>query len=338
MDDRVALTQDEERILLRWLIREIVDLVKLQEKDGERDLRYLTSLKLTKMLFLVAEECNLDITRAWYRYGGWVCPPQGLVPQQTAKAFYYNKAPLKPADENLVRTKFKAQLVEIKDKLEQRFNEIFYKKTEEFLDYFYEDNAPPAHKGKYIAYRKLMRYFDQFTSPQVGLTDLLLPGSDPDPWNKPYIFSQMISRFHQELPDILPEHNVLEVVEFTRLMEHVALTITWKKKHHLPIRSSDYTLVQKLKENFNEKGWGLIATYIAVNTVQGTRQEEARMEFETRKTPREAEVPLTIKTQTAALKQAKLLPTLSILKEFYNAKYRDMYEEASREGLQWVTN
>ena len=48
MDDRVALTQDEERILLRWLIREIVDLVKLQEKDGERDLRYLTSLKLTK--------------------------------------------------------------------------------------------------------------------------------------------------------------------------------------------------------------------------------------------------------------------------------------------------
>lgn len=336
MENWVAITREEERILLRWLIREIITLLKMHEQDGEREFKYLTKLKLTKILFLVAEECNLDITRAWYRYGGWICAPFDL--HEAAREFYYNQTSINQEEDNLVKEKLKTRLREIKEEIEVKFRKIFFKKTEEFLEYFYEDNAPAEYKGKYIAFRRFIRYFEQFTTPQTTLENLILPKGDPSFWNKPQTFIQLISKFQVELTDILPEKILLELVDFTGLLEQTAILISWKKKQNLPITSKDYALITKLKTAFTEKGWGLIATYIAVNTVHGVRGEEKRAEFKARIMKREEALTHVIKKQENRLKHAKLLPSLDILKEFFNAKYREMYEEANREGPQWVMN
>ena len=69
----MPISPKDEDIIIQWLFGEII----YNKNEGQRisrasQIRWATNTRFQKILFNVAEEQNIPITRSWYMWGGYV--------------------------------------------------------------------------------------------------------------------------------------------------------------------------------------------------------------------------------------------------------------------------
>jgi hypothetical protein len=336
MSDWIELTEEEEITLLRWVIYQIVQNMRKLEEPGDRALQYFNKIKLQKMLFLISEDCQFGITRLWYRYGGYVFAPFDSWTQ--ARDFYYQKDQIFPHENETIHTKFKMKLSQIQECLEIIYEKIRYRRTEDFLDDFYTEKAPTPYKEAYQSMRKLRENYRTLISTQHTL-DQSLRGLLPtyDQWRSTFNYQKDITQFHLDLAPIVPVDVLSEIISYTNLLEQVTLMHQWKIENNVASSREQLEQLHTLEEIFDQKIWGLIAWYIGIDTVIGVRASEIKRKFQNNIEARIPEIKQIIHSQKTLLEEQRLLPSLKLMKTFFNAKYRKMYDEAVEEGKNWLT-
>ncbi|MHA1978676.1 MAG: hypothetical protein ACW98F_18220 [Candidatus Hodarchaeales archaeon] len=336
MSDRVELTEEEEKTLLRWVIFQIVQYMKKLEEPGDHALQFFNKIKLQKMLFLITEDCQFDITRLWYRYGGYVMTPFDSWTQ--ARKFYYQKDHILPDENKTIHSKFKTKLSQIHECVEMIYNQIRFRRTEDFLDEFYTEKAPAPYQEVYQSMRKLRKNYRLLISTQQTLDQSmrsLLPTYDR--WRSTFNFQKDITQFHLDLSPIVPEDVLSEIINYTHLLEQVTLKHQWKIENNKISSEEQLKQLHTLDEIFDRKIWGLVAWFIGIDTVVGVRANVIKQKFQKNIEAGLPGLKELIHTQKSLLVKKNLLPSLKLMKTFFDVKYREMYDETVEEGKNWLT-
>ncbi len=321
--------EEEEEVILKWLISEIILQLKKQERPGESSFRYLTQIKLQKLIFLVSEDQRLDLTRAWYKYGGMIFAPFDI--REEATSYYYRRKSLTRKELNFVRQILgNKSMNEISYHVQKLYPDIMYKKTDDFLDLFYEKKAPKKYQKKYEAFRSLIKSYNSLTSTQHTI-DFFLQKllSTFNPWIDINKFQKQVSIFHQEVAGICNEDVLGELIEFTNLMEKIAIKLTWTKYKKIKIDSNQTVIIKNFERSFNDSAWKFIASIIAIDTAKGTRANFIKQMFINQRDREGETLPSKRQEQEEILSECNLLPNNEILKEYFNSNYKSMFEQAT---------
>jgi hypothetical protein len=327
MNADLMITKELESSIFRWLTHEVVSLIQQSERRGDSGIKYLTRLKLQKLLFIVIEDSKLDLTRVWYMYGGIVCAPFDL--HALSHAFYNKRESFSARELTSIETRLgSSKTKSIVDDLSEIFSQVFFKKTKDFLLDFYEDRAPKEFQN---VYRTLRDYINLYTS-MMSLERLfdvksqkLLPSYDP--WHQVHRLQGYLSGFHIESAKIVDKDILRNVVDFTDLMEKVVINLAWKSHQETAIDSKELQILLNLEKIFENTAWKLVANHIAIETVLGIRAEEVKTRFQEAQTEIMTNLATEIRNQTSLLKDNNLLPRGSVLKEYFGTKYGDMFKK-----------
>ena len=343
MMDWVEVTEDQEKMILQWVINQIIKIIKSTETGRERKIKYLTKIKLQKMLFLVAEDAKIELTRAWYMFGGMVFAPIDI--QATASSYYYYGRTKNQIPDEIKIGKIlgKSRRTSINESIEANFEDIFFKKTEEFLEKFYTERAPKKYVGIYEEYREIKNTFQNLLDYQKQSDSTLLKFfPDFDPWIEASRLQKHITNFQLALPSILYESVLFLAVEFTRLIQRTAIQIISIKNEERNLTTNQRRILNQLEEAYTEILWKVIAIHIAVETFTGVRAEERRTAFNNRLEVLIRNLKLTLKQMDTQLKKYGLKPSAETLQIFFDKEYGEMFTEVMREveknGEDHITN
>ncbi|MHA1942205.1 MAG: hypothetical protein ACXACP_06620 [Candidatus Hodarchaeales archaeon] len=323
----VNVTEEEETILFRWLINQIIDYVKSTEKAGTRSIQYLTKIKLQKMLFLVAEDAKINLTRSWYMFGGMVFPSFDL--HNTARSFYYgDKKESIPTKTEISKLIHKSQWSSIFESIKTNFTEIFFTKTKDYLEKFYSERAPKQYRKVYEEYRTIKGTFEGLLDYQRQL-DYELRAILPtfDPWTEASRLQKQITNFQLTLPGIISESVLFLVVEYTRLMQKTAIQVLGMKNEGRALTRTQRQIINQIEEDFTERMWKLIANHIAIDTFTGVRAEECQLNFISSQKTLIDSLRLTLTRLERKLEQTGLKPSANVLKIFFEKEYGEMITE-----------
>lgn len=325
MSADLMITKELESDIFRWLTHEVVSLIRQSERRGTEGIKYLTKLKLHKLLYMVTEDCKIDLTRVWYMYGGIVCAPFDIY--GLSQSFYNRRDQISDTELSSLKQRLGISKISlILDTLADKFPGVFFKEGREFLMEFYEDRAPEKFQKIYRTFRSLVDLYNTTMSPDRTLDikyQRLLPTYDP--WHQAHRLQGYLSDFHVEAAKIIDKDILRMVVEFTDLLEKVVVRISWMRHQEEEITSLHPLFI--LARNFENTAWKLVANHIAIETASGVRADEVRERFQEAQTEIMNNLVTEIRDQTNFLKSTNLLPKASILKEYFETKYGDMLRE-----------
>jgi len=321
------ITKELELDIFRWLTHEVVSLIRQSERRGTPGINFLTKLKLQKLLYMVIEDCELDLTRAWYMYGGVVWAPFDIY--SLSHSFYNRQETLSDtAISSLEQRLGSSKMNFIRNNLTEKFSNVFFKAGREFLLDFYEDRAPEHFQTIYRTFRDYVSLYTSIMNPERAFdvkSLKLLPSYDP--WHQAHRLQGYLSDFHLEVAKVIVKDLLQMVVDFTNLMEKVVVNVAWKRHQEEEISSNELQILLNLENMFENTAWKLVANHIAIETVTGIRADEMKKRFQNEQNEITTNLVTEIRNQTNFLKINNLLPKASILKEYFETKYGDLFEE-----------
>lgn len=321
-------SEDEEKLVFQWLIHEIILKLKERESRGECNFNFLTKTKTQKMLFQISEECYLDLTRMWYMFGGMVFAPFNIMDK--AGEYYYNHSSLTKSELNESEKLLGSRCIKhIKETFSKIFENIFNKKMEDYLVEFYENKAPPLYKDLYSHFRSIQTLYRGIINPQIQL-DFHLRSILPNftPWKDVLKMQHHISEFQVEVAGIFDEYELQIIMEFTRLLENVAIQISWMKYRKINITTSHENIINTLLDEFTNIGWKYLAKTIGIETVRGTNAKKWRESYLKQRKSLKKTVQYSLLKLQKEISKLDLHPDVEVISDFFKREYKKMFDEA----------
>ncbi|MHA1226531.1 MAG: hypothetical protein ACTSPV_07290 [Candidatus Hodarchaeales archaeon] len=323
MNAQKKMTKELEIQLIQWLTSEIVKQVKGLTPRGVDGLQFLPEYKVQKLIFLLAEDWNLDITRIWYMYGGYICSPFSLneyIGNLCEKLVTLPSRAMQSIKEFLGTT----LMNDIKLNLKEKCEDVFHRPGDEFLWDFYEEKAPKKFKPVYISFRNVQQYYKNYVKQEKGndIPRLKLVGYNP--WDGPYKFQEYVSEFEVQVAKIVPENVFPVIVEGTKLLEQAIIMITWRWDHEISVTNQDYSNLQRIKKDFENTIWKYIATHFAVASAKGIRAGEIKEQYNQVQQDMINKLPEAINQIKRRMTEWKLVPEAEALETFLESKYSDV--------------
>jgi|GEM_PF-2812252 len=264
-------------------IQVLLILSVVEECLNERSYKgHLLTTKLHKIIYDVAEDLNLDITRSWYLRGKYIWAGQDII------TYFSNYNSLGELGDVIDNGLFKSVLGHTEDVVKKaahaalnRFN-VLYSNLNEYLSIMYKKDAPKEYKLLYSSHLSLKEIFDEIKGNIDGYLnrnsllfyikdsfgDITLPVSQ---------FSKTVFEYHKELSKIGDLAN--PVIEYTTLMDELILGAEEKLRME-NFKEEHFNFLSEVLEYYDTVVWKLPSTYIAQKTIKGPRKEELLEKFE----------------------------------------------------------
>jgi len=243
--------------------------------DKNYNTKFLTNMKMHKIMYAVAEEENLPITRSWYILGNNIHERE-IVRKEFGLDLLINPRNVTLQDgrvfdvQALIETYFDIY-AEFKKCIQQVIEQTNIVKTDKWTlrRWLYREIAPRKFSRCYLASLEYLAFLSRFNN----LIYLKTPNLVIDDCSK------TTTDLHKSIKKIKEFEPFIEMLmEFTDTIEDAIL------KSALNIKNNSFTLsdLDFLKEQeliFRETVWKQFAKVIAIETVKGKRKDEIKEEY-----------------------------------------------------------
>lgn len=220
--------------------------------DSDIDVKFLTEMKLQKIVFKTVEELELPITRSWYLRGCMVHPGgtlSGSVKKKTIEKL------IKSPDSLMVNSDIYSCFDSI-----QINNKIFFTKTNKFLRELYNSMEPVIFRKEYVPNNEII----------LSLGDINNGNFD----NVNTVISENISKLYLALQgDELFDSISQDFYKFVDFMENVCIEIEGSVEDGAEITSGDMEFFKQLSNVYYSNVWMWPASIISIETAQGLSAE-----------------------------------------------------------------
>jgi hypothetical protein len=327
----MQISPQEEDLIIKMILRDARQAI-LREKPGVDFKNINFQVKLQKIVFIIAEELEIPLTRSWYLYGGYVhndlVDIEKLIeledsPQATFDLLGNAVEPSRDQKdieyaESLLGDKRNIY----KNKIRKIATKIFFKKYDEFLLDFYSEMAPEPYKQLYLNNARLNQTFKRFEGLALRAEQPALNAFCPE---LPEAFSDYYRAFTAVLSKLGVEVAKGELSEFYDLtLRYIELL-----ERYLIKAGFDRKVLSRFKllaDVYKKSLWKTVALSISTKTVKGVRSEEVGKIQRRKLEENLASLPSSLDQLEAALIKEGLLPTRSEMIRFYEKTYGDRKE------------
>lgn len=301
--------QEENGIVL-MILRDTYNILK-----GTPNFRfcYNAKVKLQKVVFFVADQLNIPLTRSWYRYGPFIYN-ENVDFESLPETLNDSNAHEIENAENLF-SNFQREYSEVLDSLVPR---IFYLTLNDLLTEIYTKYAPEQYRTIYLSNLAIENNFKIAKSQaRCAETTSLAPDD----------FSQHFSAFASSVIGLEDMSFVYDYAdEYATILESCLIRMNRIGRASLPC-------LHLLASSYESILWNPITLKISINTLTGSSSEEVRLKQWVKLTTVSQQIGNRLAFLRASLKRDKMLASIDEKSEFFKTKYGD-----DKEFLDAVTN
>jgi len=262
-----------DKFLSRWIAAE--SIYHLKETSYWNKLKWISKLKVHKIIFNVAEKFDLPITRSWYLHGGYIHDYDDLDKNFSGLASNYIRSKKGPIRYRSKIKKTYPNIDDIIDYIKITSSEINSYKVDDYLLYLYNNEAPKEYKNCYLSKYNF--------SNENSKIELLSKLSSSHVSAVPYV-KNLIDKIYDEVTDYdIHIYNTFndEILEknsryFFNLLEDIL------RKSEIIINSEDvipkqfFKIITDFTSYFVYDIWRPYACIITNNTVVGPWSENVK--------------------------------------------------------------
>jgi len=244
-----SLNNYDEETLVKMILAGLDRVLKSRKIDKD----YLNEVKVHKIVYMVAEDLNLDITRSWYMRGCyvWCNKPINEYFKPYGRIYLDPSPDIIDAINNVIRVL-----------------EVFSLKRQDFLKKLYEEFAPSEFRNLYIAYYDFKINYESFLRQLQQSEKLFFIDVDST------LVSSSLSQLHMAITDTIKDHRIVDVfIQYTTLLETIALGLEEKIRNN-EVTKEMVNFCQEAYEFYDNEVWKLPATEIANRTMKGRNSRE----------------------------------------------------------------
>ncbi len=306
---------DEEMLAL--LILSVVD-EQLREIGFPKE--YLPKTKLHKIIYDVADELDLEITRSWYLRGKYVWGAQDPISQ------FFNPSANLNFSENVFEMfgLVKSTVENAVAKALRKFN-VLITQLNDYLTELYRHDAPEEYRELYMTHISLKERFEELLeemSDHLNKSSILhylgTPSMSVD------YFSNIVVKYHMELSKL---GDVADpVIEYTTLIDEL-LVGAEEKLNKNELTEEHIEFLRTTLDYYDNTVWKLPATYVAEKTMKGPKKHNIIKKLRSQREEL---------TEKIEVKTYELEEKASEIDIFPSEKYlaeRTSWDESSREYL-----
>lgn|GEM_PF-3707569 len=280
MVDFSVLDEDELTLLIGYIL-----LKKWEEKS---DFKFLTALKLHKIIYEVSEQLQLPITRCWYIRGRYINNPYVM------RVDFFRDLFASP-DKIFLESGRKVNLIESIEKypglvyfFESKIEDILTKTNiiftpeRTYLKELYRDKAPPRYSECYKTSYEFSIFLIDLSELRTNRKETLLDFGTIDDFGYYDKCKILVSNLHMSIKKIDEFNPFFDIiVKYTDMIEEATISIDFNKKNR--DLSEKFPEIMKFLNSqswfYLENIWKLFSKIIAINTVTGPRAETVKKEF-----------------------------------------------------------
>jgi len=248
-----VITPKDERKVVNSILHSLAKYML----DSNIETKFLTEVKLQKIVFKTVEELELPVTRSWYLRGCMVHPGgtlSGSVQKKTVERLVKNPEDLE------VNTDIYACFdnIRIKDR-------IFFKKGDDFLRELYRSMEPEKFRKEYVPNNELILSLDKMGKGAYNEVNTVI--------------SENISKLYLGLQgDELFNRVSDKFYNFLDFMENTCIEVEGAVEDGAEIMPDDLEFFKRLGNVYYSNVWMEPASIISIETVQGLSAERVIMQ------------------------------------------------------------
>lgn len=314
----IKLAPQEEEEVVRMILRDAKKAIMREKANANfSNMR----VKSQKIVFMVAEELDIPITRSWYLYGGYVhCGIMDientgdLDEVEPAASFdLFGKgieAAISITPEQIGITPANYYRV-----VERVAVKVFRQKLEDFLREFYQA-APEPYRKPYLCNTRLNGIFKKLEanapSSDFGLDGFLEDGRGPS-----LTVYNMVAPVFSEFLEEFARSGLDEVYEaffrFAEIFERYAVKLGSERK--------GFNKLASIGKFYRENVWKTAALRFSIETVEGIRAEQVRRTQQAKLESLLDSLPGELDSLESGLESEGLMPSFSEMAKFFERRY-----------------
>ncbi|MCD4842942.1 MAG: hypothetical protein K8R25_00450 [Methanosarcinales archaeon] len=220
--------------------------------DYDIDVKFLSEMKLQKIVFMTIEELELPITRSWYIRGCMVHPGgtlSGSVRKNTLEKLVQNPKKL------VVNSDIYSCFNDI------RVEKIFFTKRNLFLRHLYSSMEPARFRNEYIPNNEIIITSEEMSR---GIFDDISS-----------VISENISKLYLGMQeDELFDGISSKFYDFLNFIEETSIETEGLFEEGAEITQNDMVFFKRLSDAYHNRVWMEPASIISIETVKGLSAEK----------------------------------------------------------------
>ena len=270
---QLLITKPEDE---KQVVKEILQSLAKFILDSDFDVKFLSEMKLQKIVFKTVEELELPITRSWYIRGCMVHPGgtlSGSVRKNTLEKFVQNP-------KNLV---FNSDIYSCFDDI--KVEKIFFTERNLFLRQLYSSMEPARFRNEYIPNNEIILTSEKMSR---GIFD-----------NISSTISENISKLYLGMQeDELFDGISNKFYDFLNFIEETSIETEGLVEDGAEITQNGLNFFKRLSNAYHNTVWMEPASIISIETVKGLSAEKVIKQ-------REGYLPLSAGNINKSLKELK---------------------------------
>lgn len=147
----MPISPNDEHLIIRWLFGEIIyHQHQGQPVTHRRSLGWALNTRFQKILFHVAQEQNLPITRSWYMYGGYVHTPMLDQTRFNSNVRSFSRNPQQVLELRRQIRPLELNVDDILAEVEKQTSFFTSMSTRVLLPRYYRTHTPSEHTNLYV--------------------------------------------------------------------------------------------------------------------------------------------------------------------------------------------
>jgi hypothetical protein len=298
----VVTPKDEKKV-----VDEILHSLAKYMLDLDVDVKFLSEMKLQKIVFKTVEELDLPITRSWYIRGCMVHPggTSGSVRKKTLEKLV--KTPEKLAIDSDIHACFDSIQID----------KILFTRRNVFLRELYNSMEPARFRNEYVPNNELILSLEGLSR---GIYD-----------NISTAISENVSKLYLGMQgDELFDRVSDKFYDFLDFAEDVSIECEGIVEDGAEITQNDLALFKHLSDGYYSKVWIEPASIISIKTVEGLSAEKVIKQREKYLLVAARKIEESLEELKHQCKELNLLLSENNIEKAYNRSYEHIGESAGK--------
>ena len=259
----------------------IVGYTALNEwKECGGDFKYLTILKMHKIIFETSEQLQLPITRCWYIRGSYIPNPYIMKRDFLINSFNNpEKVILRDGSEinllTIIKT-FDTFIGQLSLKISQILENtnIIFTKERDYLKNLYRDKVPKEYSESYKRAYEFSTFLMDLRKSRTNLNETLF-GYYGNCKN-------LVTELHKSLKKVEDFDPVFDIIiKYSDIIEEAIIKIDIEQKNNKNIENypNKIEFLNNQSDFYLENIWKYFAKIVAINTAKGKRAENIKIKY-----------------------------------------------------------
>ena len=292
-------SRDEEDLVVKWLFAEAINYKNNGKAIRTKQaLKWASKTRIQKIIFNVLEECNIPVTRSWYKWGGFVHSEE-LNDNFTLLRNDYSHNPGRALGLCRKVEALGIPIDDFKGSLEKWVDEVTAMPSKDFLLIYYKKESPPKYRQMYVAKQEISNFLDDISAQRSPALSTLLDRSEK--------IADSITQFHETSLLSFNDGRLKDATfSFTDILENALDKLTLLARRREKISNEKRFFFGSAKVVFDDFIWNPYACEISLETVLGLRviDEKAKMKYQ--KERKISQTPSQLNTLNEELQEKKL--------------------------------